>query len=60
MVHATVGKPEDVYPQPRDESGTVRGQAKVVVAQPVDDVVPPEPPHLPVQRTPDEEPKPGE
>jgi hypothetical protein len=33
---------------------------QVVVAQPADDVVRPEPPHLPTQRTPDEEPKHGE
>jgi hypothetical protein len=31
-----------------------------VVAQPADEVVRPEPPHLPVQRTPDEKPQPGE
>lgn len=60
VVHATVGKPEDIDLPLHDDAGPVRGQAKVVVAQPADDVVRPEPPHLPVQRTPEEEPKAGE
>jgi hypothetical protein len=62
VVKATVGTPEEAEEHPRDESGTqvIRGQARVVVAQPADEVVRPEPPHLPVQRNPDERPKPGE
>jgi capsular exopolysaccharide synthesis family protein len=62
VVKATVGTPEEAEQQPRDESGTavIRGQARVVVAQPADEVARPEPPHLPAQRTPDEKPQPGE
>jgi capsular exopolysaccharide synthesis family protein len=54
VVKATVGTPDQVD-VPLDEPA--RGQAKVVVAQPVDE---PEPPHLPVQRIPDEKPQPSE
>jgi capsular exopolysaccharide synthesis family protein len=50
VVHATVGQPEEVEQSPGDETSRVRGQAKVVIAQPV------EPPNLPAQRTPEEPP----
>jgi capsular exopolysaccharide synthesis family protein len=73
VVKATVGTPEEAEEHPRDEAGTavVRGQARVVVAQPADEATRPEPPRLPAQRTPEddrapdddeqpEEPKPGE
>ena len=62
VVKATVGTPEEAEQHPRDGAGAeaARGQARVVVAQPADEVVRPEPPHLPVQRTPDEKPQPGE
>jgi capsular exopolysaccharide synthesis family protein len=62
VVKATVGTPEEAEQHPRDEAGTavIRGQARVVVAQPADEPVRPEPPHLPAQRTSDEKPQPGE
>ena len=61
VVKATVGTPEEAEEQPRDESGAavIRGQAKVVVAQPADEIARREPTSHD-KSTADEEPKPGE